>query len=316
MANRPDDVGSENTMRMRIIGGLLAIAALGGAQKGPDKAALEPYLRHLLLWSQGVEVTLSDPKPAAGGLFEVRVKGTLGGRSQEVTFYASADGKNVFRGEVYDTSKNPFQNIVDQLKIDDQPFLGTPGAPVTVVEFADFQCPYCKQESAIVRKQLVEAFPKDVAIYYMDYPLDPIHPWARGAAVMGRCMYDQSNSSFWAFHDWAFEHQAEITPENLKTKALEYAATDKSLDGAKLAACAVAPEPRAQVEKTSAIAEGLHLTATPTFFINGRIMTGTIPFEDLKKVIEYEIEWQAKLKKDAECCSVQLALPGMGGGGK
>src|SRR5258706_532331 len=84
-----------------------------------------------------------------------------------------------------------------------------PGALVTVVEFSDFQCPYCKQESGVVRAQLMAAYPKDVQLFFMDYPLEASHPYARGAAILGRCIYRQNNSSFWAYHDWMFEHQSE-----------------------------------------------------------------------------------------------------------
>ena len=120
--------------------------------------------------------------------------------------------------------------------------LGTPGAPVTIVEFADFQCPFCKQEAAVIRKDLMEAFPGKTQLYFMDYPLAPIHPFARGAAVMGRCIYNQNNGSFWAYHDWIFEHQSEITPDNLRDKSMEFAKGDHNLDLAKLAACAVSFE--------------------------------------------------------------------------
>ena len=78
------------------------------------------------------------------------------------------------------------------------------------MEFADFQCPYCKQEAGVVRNQLMAAFPGQIQLIYMDYPLESIHPFARGAAIMGRCIYTQNNGSFWSYHDWIFQHQGEI----------------------------------------------------------------------------------------------------------
>ncbi len=93
---------------------------------------------------------------------------------------------------------------------------------------------------------------------------------------MGRCIYTQNNDSFWSYHDWIFEHQAEITAENLRLKALAYATSDKNLDMARLTACMTAPEPRAQVDRTIAIADALKINSTPTFFVNGRRLVGTI----------------------------------------
>jgi protein-disulfide isomerase len=291
------------------------VMAQTAATPASDKPAIEAYIRHLLVWPAQVEVTMGEPRPSAQpGLFAVKVRGTLGDRVQEETFYVSADSRTIVRGAVYAIGQNPFQADIDLLKTENQPFLGTPGAPVSVIEFADFQCPYCKQESRVVRTQLMAAFPDDVKLVYMDFPLESIHPFALGAAVLGRCIYTQNNASFWAYHDWIFEHQSEIKPDNLRDKVLEYAGTDKNLDVAKLTACAVAPEPRADIKRTIAIGDALHLNATPTLFINGRRMVGTVALEDLKAVVEEERAYLKSLKNDTDCCSVQLSLPGMATG--
>jgi hypothetical protein len=100
--------------------------------------------------------------------------------------------------------------------------------------------------------------------------------------------------------------------------ALDYAKTDKNLDIARLTACMTAPEPRAQVDRTIAIGDALKLNATPTFFINGRRLVGTISLDSLKMVAEHEIAWAKTLQSRAasesatDCCSVQLSLPGGG----
>ncbi len=274
-----------------------------------DKPAVEAYLRHLLLWTPNVEVTMSDPVPAMTGYYRFQFRGSLGGHSQEAVFFISADGKTIFRGDVFDLGKSPFQDSLDQLKLENQPFLGTPGAPVTVVEFADFQCPFCKQEADVAKTKLLEAFPKDVQLYWVDFPLEPIHPYARGAAIMGRCIYSQSNASFWAYHDWAFAHQGELTADNLKDKVMGWAASEKNLDTAKLSACSVAPEPRKDVDREEALGEALHATSTPTFLINGRPMVGSIALDDLKGVVGFELAYSKSVRKD-DCCSVQLSLPG------
>lgn len=294
-----------------LVGAVLTVVLVAQTSVAPS-AALEAYLRHLLMWPASVEVTMGNPTPSAlPGFSELKVRGSLGGKTQEEKFYVSADNQTVIRGDILDVRKSPFQAEIDLLKTSDQPFLGTPGAPVTVVEFGDFQCPYCKQESGVIRTKLMEAYPSDIQLYYMDYPLAAIHPFARGAAIMGRCIYSQNSASFWGYHDWIFEHQADITAANLRDKALAYASGDKKLDVARLTACAVAPEPRAEVDRSMAIGDALKISATPTFFINGRRMVGTVALEDLKMVVDHEIAYAKSQKKDADCCSVQLSLPGM-----
>lgn len=305
----------KNLTRLSLLAVCLTAVIVAQSPVAPhlDLPALESYIRHVLMWPSGIDVKLGDPTPAPmPGLYRIAVRGTAGGRSQDEVFYVSADGQNVIHGEVYDVRKSPFQADLGLLKTEDQPFLGTPGAPVTVVEFSDFQCPYCKQESAIVRKNLMEAYPHDIQLYYVDFPLESIHPFARGAAVLGRCIYRQNSTSFWAYHDWIFEHQGEITPENLREKAMAFAGGDKNLDTKQLTECAVAAAPREEVDRNKAIGDSLRINSTPTFFVNGRRLVGTIALADWKMVVEHEIAYAKTLKKEADCCSIQLALPGMG----
>ena len=308
-------------MLKRFLTGAVLAAALSFGQAVPqapvqlNTTVLEAYVRHLLVWPATVDVTIGEPTPAPiPGFYAVKIRGSLGGKTEEESFYVSADTQNIIRGEVFNVNGSPFEAELKILKSDNQPFLGTPGAPVTLFEFADFQCPYCRQEAGVIRNQLMAAFPGQIQLIYMDYPLASIHPFARGAAIMGRCIFTQNNDSFWAYHDWIFQHQAEITPENLRPMALDYAKTDKNLDITSLTACMTAPEPRAQVDRTITIGDALKLNSTPTFFINGRRLVGTIAIENLKIVVEHEIAWAktVRSKPATDCCSVQLSLPGAG----
>ncbi len=177
-----------------------APAATGktAAKPSVNKVAIEAYVRHLFVWPTPIEVTVGDPKPSPiPGFYEVSVRGSQGEASQEETFYVSADGQKMVRGTVFDMAKNPFKEDLDKLKTDYQPSFGTPGAPVVIVEFSDFECPYCRQEAEIIRQNLLSAYPKEVRLYYMDFPLESLHPWAKSAAMAGRCIFHQSASTFW-----------------------------------------------------------------------------------------------------------------------
>src|ERR1700721_1872124 len=136
-------------MLKRFLAGAVLTAALLAQVPTPTKpasplntAVLEAYVRHLLVWPATVDVTISDPTPAPiPGFYAVKIRGSLGGKTQEESFYVSADSQNIIRGEVFDVNSSPFEADLKILKTDNQPFLGTPGAPVTLIEFADFQCP-------------------------------------------------------------------------------------------------------------------------------------------------------------------------------
>lgn len=299
-----------------VVYGLSAQSAAPAPQAPPaapvslDTAALNAYFRHMLMWPNDVQIAISIEGPSPiPGYYRVKIRGSRGDKFQDEAFTISSDSKVVIKGDILETAKNPFQPVIDQLNLSNQPFLGSPDAPVKVVEFADFQCPYCKQEAGVVRNQLMQAFPNSVQLFYMDYPLYTIHPYARDAAIMGRCIYAQNNDAFWAYHDWIFEHQSEITLDSLREKALGFAKADKRLDAERLTACVSTPEPKAQVDKSQALGDALGINATPTLFINGRRMVGTIPIDDLKMVVDHEIAY-AKAKKADDCCSVQISLPG------
>src|SRR6202030_3522662 len=102
------------------------------------------YIRHLLVWGPQIGVTIDDPKPSPlPGFVQVGVHGSAGQAHQDLVFYVSKDGQRIVQGNVYDIALNPFKTELDKLKTELQPSLGTPGAPVVIVEFSDFQCAYC-----------------------------------------------------------------------------------------------------------------------------------------------------------------------------
>jgi protein-disulfide isomerase len=278
-----------------------------------DKAKLEAYLRHLFVWPPPIELAIGDPQPGPmPGFYEVKIRGSQGNASQEETFYVSKDGQKIIRGNVFDLAQNPFKPDLAKLKTEFQPSIGTPGAPVVLVEFSDFECPFCREQAKMLRENLLAAYPKEVRFYYLDFPLETLHPWAKAAAMMGRCIFHQNAGAFWDYHDWIFAHQEEITPANLKDKVLEFAA-GKGIDAAQLSKCIDSKATEEEVDKTKAEGHDLEVNSTPTLFVNGRRMTGTLQWQDLKRVIDYEIEYQKTAKNAGEdCgCNVQLPMPGV-----
>src|SRR5580704_8702477 len=278
-----------------------------------DKAKAEAYIRHLFVWPSAIDVTVSDPKPGPmPGFYEVEVRGSQGTASQAETFYISKDGQKIIRGNVFDIGQNPFKEDLDKLKTEYQPSIGTPGAPVVLVEFSDFECPFCRQQAKMLREELLKAYPKEVRLYYLDYPLESLHPWAKSAAMMGRCIFHQNASAFWDYHDWIFENQEEMKIENLRDKVVDFA-KGKGVDADQLSKCIDSGATEAEVDKTKAEGKDLDVNSTPTLFVNGRRMVGTLQWPDLQRVIDYEVGYQKTAKNAGEdCgCSVQLPTPGV-----
>src|SRR5215471_2562142 len=211
-----------------LLAAALCLATAGFAQNQSkksalDKATLEAYVRHLFVMDKRIAVQVADPKPSQQlpGFMDVNVHASMGPQSQDFQFLVSKDGSKILQGSIFDVNSNPFKSDLDKLKTEFEPSMGTPGADVVLVEFSDFQCPYCKEEATMLRQNLLSAYPSNVRLYFKTFPLESLHPWAKAAAIASKCVYRQQPAAFWEFHDWVFAHQAEIKPENLKDKVME-----------------------------------------------------------------------------------------------
>jgi|YNPNPStandDraft_1061719.scaffolds.fasta_scaffold00395_11 protein-disulfide isomerase len=309
---------------------LICVLALGASQSpGPatgrksappparksalDKATLEAYVRHLFVWGPQVKVEIAEPKLSTRlpGFWEVKVRGSAGAAAQEELFYVSKDGAKILKAMVFDVAQHPFQEELAKLNTQSQPAFGPPDAPVALVLFSDFQCGYCKEEAETLRKNVPAAFPKEVRVYFKDFPLDGIHPWARTASIAGRCIFRQNPAGFWDFHDWIYAHQGEITPENLKAKVMQFArGREHQIDALQLQGCLEARTTEAEVDRNVADGKALQVNSTPTLFVNGRRLVGNLGWSHLRQIIEYEIGYQrAAGNAGPHCCTVEIPSP-------
>ncbi len=294
--------------------GILPLLAADAPKSAFDKPTLEAYVRHLYLLNPQLTVTVNDPKASAlPGFKEVKVRISQGPQFQDVNLFVSNDGKKIVQGNFYDVAANPFKPELDKLKTQFQPALGTAGAPVVIVAFSDLQCPHCKIEAQMLRENLIKNYPKDVRLYFKDFPLEGLHPWAKGAAMAGRCVFQQNADAFWDYHDFIFSKQESLTAENLKDQILTWAKDNKSLDSVKLGVCMDTKATQAEVDKEIEEGRSLDITGTPTLFINGRRIGQTIEWPNLKAIIDTEIEYQKTAKNAGDdCgCEVKLDVPGM-----
>ena len=277
-----------------------------------DKATLEAYLRNVELFLPQVQAKIEDAKPSKDlpGFFDVWVHWSANGATKDELVYISKDGKSIVRGDAFDVNKNPFQSNLDKLKTDLQPSFGQPGAPVVMVVFSDFQCPVCREEAVILRQALAKTFPDKVRVYFKDFPLEAIHNWAKPAALAGRCVFKQSPAKFWDYFDWVYENQQLIGADNFSSK-LQGFLTDKGMDGMATGRCMENKTTEAEVQKEIDEGHSLLVSATPTIFMNGRKLEGSVPWETLQQLVNLEIEHQAKANDAGEKCC-EISLPSVG----
>jgi protein-disulfide isomerase len=164
---------------------------------------------------------------------------------------------------------------------DGDPSIGPQDAPVTIVEFSDYQCPFCASWYQQTFDQLMANYPDQIRFVYRDLPL-PMHPEAVPAAEAAHCAGDQG--AYWKFHDALFSGQY-----SLGRAAYDQYAADLGLDTAAFSACLDDHRYKDEITEDAADGTRLGLSGTPSFVINGRILIGALPFAEFKAIIDEEL---------------------------
>jgi protein-disulfide isomerase len=164
------------------------------------------------------------------------------------------------------------------------PVKGSDNARVTIVKFEDFQCPFCKQIQPIFT-DLLTRYSGKVRLVHKDLPLDSIHPLARQGAEAARCADEQGK--FWVYHDMLYERSPKLGLDNLKSYAKEL-----GLNQSLFSDCLGSGKVKVAVQQDLSEGAQLGITGTPTFFINGRELSGVQPIEAIVELIEAELSQQ------------------------
>ena len=162
------------------------------------------------------------------------------------------------------------------------PVRGDASAPVTIIEFSDYQCPFCGRVTPTLAK-IRDVYGNRVKFVWKDFPLTQIHPLAFKAAEAAHCAGDQRK--YWEFHDRLFANQQALQPDALKKHA-----ADLGLNASEFNACLESSKYRDRVREGMDQGERLGVTSTPSVFINGRLVSGAVPYESFVNVIDEELE--------------------------
>lgn len=161
------------------------------------------------------------------------------------------------------------------------PTLGKSNAPVTIVEFSDLQCPFCKQFADATFGQIKSEYVDSgkVRIVYRHYPLRAIHPDAANAGMAAECANEQGK--FWEFHDEVYKNQTALSLDSLKKYA-----TNIGLNKSRFDSCLDSQKYKATIEEDESLGNSVGVSGTPAFFINGKLISGAMPFDSFKTEIE------------------------------
>ncbi len=278
--------------RNTLIGtGVFAVAGLAlflaGAARASDDAMTKSvieYFRRKANIPPTMQVEVKDLKAS-------KIKGaktgtlSFGGRSTDFT--VSDDGHYAFFGELEDLTVDPFAAVMKKISLKDVASKGPANAKVTIVEYSDFQCPYCSRGYQVMESQVLKEYGDKVRFVYKSFPL-PMHPWAEPAAIASICARQQKPESFWKLYDYYFQNQRDITPQNLKEKSLEVL-KDSGVDAAKFSDCLDNKKTVDLVKAEQTEGGSVGVNGTPAFIINGRLVSGAQPYESFKAVIDDEL---------------------------
>jgi protein-disulfide isomerase len=258
---------------------------------------IEAYLRNIYAFGPDVKVNVG-PLTDSGvdGVLATNIEVLIGENKENAKFYVSKDGKYLFRGEMSDMTKDPLAETRALMQTKDAPSLGDSSAPVTLVEYADFECPTCRNLHDVLRG-LLPNYAGKVRLIFKDFPIEQIHPWARTAAIAGRCAYQQDPKAFWKMYDLIYDNQEVISAANAWTKVSDYAA-QSGLNAETFKACMASPEAADAVNASRANGLQVEVNSTPTIFVNGRRIVGADPHL-LEQYINYELA-QQKTGKPAD----------------
>ncbi|MEM1055085.1 MAG: thioredoxin domain-containing protein [Bacteroidota bacterium] len=271
------------------------------------KARIIANLKHEFPQIANLEIRIDTLKSASGGMDEGQI--LIDGQAPQ-PFLISRDDTALYliASEAIDASRTmedlaAAQTEADQAAVEEArerglqlaeataglPVRGNPDAPVTIIEFSDFECPYCRLASSTI-ETVLEQYPDDVKIVYAHFPLGN-HPWATPAAIASTCAAQQDNDAFWTLHDLYFADQRVIETTNVIAKsraalanagidlaAWETCATDESSPAYQGASAAVTTQ--------SELGDENGVRGTPAFFVNGRFVNGNQPLTVFVEAIE------------------------------
>jgi protein-disulfide isomerase len=276
---------------------MLLLICLGCvAQSAPPDLArkIEHQVRSYYNLPSDVKVTIGAITPSSEmpGYDNVPVKLDGDGKQKDYVFLLSKDHTTLLRLTKFDLSKDPYAEVMNKIDTKGRPARGAKDGKVVVVNFDDFECPYCAAMHRTLFPEILKEYGDRVTFVYKDDPLIEIHPWALHAAVDANCLAAQNEDAYWDFADYIHTNKQEVDKE--KSLPARFDAVDKisvlqgqkhNVDTAKLQACIKAQNEDA-VRASMKLADELGVNGTPALFINGRKIDGAVPVDEVRSTLD------------------------------
>ena len=274
---------------------LICLGCVAQSSTPPDVAhKIERQIRSFYTIPASVNVKVGDITPSTeiAGYDAITVSISSEGKPKDLKFLVSKDRNTMMRVTRFDLTKDPYADLMSKIDVSGRPSRGAKGAKVVVVNFDDFECPFCSRMHQTLFPEIFREYGDRVTFIYKDYPLEEIHPWAIHAAVDANCLAALNTDAYWDFADYIHANKRDI--DNEKTPGARLEAIDKmallqgqrhSVDLPKLQACVKAQNDDA-VKASIKEADDLGVSATPTLFINGQKIDGAVPVSEIRAALD------------------------------
>ena len=223
------------------------------------------------------------------------------GKKQTLDAYVTrGDHRYLILGTVYDMESDPRNKALRTLVLQNQPETGARNAPVTLVEFADLECPTCALTHAFLENTLLPKYVGKVRLVFKEFPLIQIHEWAMTAAIANQCAYRINPQNYLPYRTMIFQHQSDFESVKANASAVRDMLIDYGqqvgIDRLQLSGCMDSKASLPRIEENVKEAKALDVNSTPTFFINGKILIGGGPPEAFYQAIDDALKAPMKKK--------------------
>lgn len=205
--------------------------------------------------------------------YETTIYGQEGAKKSATPAFMTKDGRYAVIGSVFNLSSDPRAEVQNTINLKNQPTVGPAEAPVTIVEFADLECPTCAEMQKFIETQLIPKYGDKIRIVFKEFPLVTIHDWALQAAIANECGYQQSPADYLRYRSIIFESQGMINAANVRQLLLDFGQR-AGLNQLKLSVCMDSKASLPLVEADMQEGHKLGIMSTPTLFINGTPVVG------------------------------------------
>jgi protein-disulfide isomerase len=281
--------GSRGVALAQNASGLSPLAAPIATDPAKD-AALKTYLqKHFKIPSpEMIKLGPAFRTPVEGLFARQLIVSTDQGQNVSTTLFFDKTESKAIIGQYIDTSMEAWgRTNMGSVTLDDRPSQGPANAPVTIVEFADFECPFCAQAFSVIETLVNTTYKGKVRVIFKAYPLNA-HPWAMKAAEAAECARMQNPDAFWDFARYFYTNQGSINTKNIQDNVDKLAKSQK-LDEPSLKACMDSPQTEVRIKQDQNDGNSIRVSSTPTFFVNGIPVVGLQDAKIMDFVIDSEL---------------------------